>query len=247
MKVLLLYNVYSDELGSSRPPLGTGYLAQALRDAGIDYDVMDMRLGHGEKDVFEKIEEKRYDCVGVSVYTVGHKSFFSLLETIKKRYPWIITVAGGPHVTILGKRIIDEYGHIDLAFMGESEDSFVRFCSGENHGAIPGLVYREEGKAVLKTHFERPDNLDSINWPRYEKFELEKYSNEMGVITSRGCPYPCTFCSVGLTLGKKVRTRSIEKIGDELEYWYGMGKKIFNFLDDNFTFYGNGYSHSATR
>lgn len=237
MKVLLLYNVYSDELGSSRPPLGTGYLAQALSDAGIDCDVLDMKLGYPEKDVLDMIGRGGYGCVGVTVYTVGHKKFFALLGSIKERYPSIITVAGGPHITIMGKKVLEEYGQMDFAFMGEAEDSFVRFCSGEEHARIPGLAFRDAGGIVRSSPFERPVDLDEVSWPRYEKFELEKYANEVGIITSRGCPYPCIFCSVGLTLGKKVRVRSIGKICDELEYWYARGKRIFNFLDDNFTFY----------
>ncbi|MBI1911102.1 MAG: B12-binding domain-containing radical SAM protein [Deltaproteobacteria bacterium] len=236
MKVLLLYNVYSDELGSSRPPLGTGYLSQALQDAGIEHDVIDMKLGYSEKCILEKIRRDGYDCVGVTVYTVGHKKFFGLLKSVKERYPAIITAAGGPHITILGRKILEEYGHIDMAFTGEAEESFVRFCKGEPYGSIPGLLYRDNC-AVHGNPISRPDNLDLISWPRYQKFELDKYSNEIGIITSRGCPYPCVFCSVGLTLGKKVRIRSVEKIGEELEYWYAGGKRIFNFLDDNFTFY----------
>ncbi|MBZ0220824.1 MAG: B12-binding domain-containing radical SAM protein [Candidatus Methylomirabilis sp.] len=237
MRTLLVYNVYSDELGSSRPPLGTGYLAQALEDAGVDYDVVDMKLGHSEKKVLDMIGRGGYASVGVTVYTVGHKKFFGLLKAVKDRYPWVITAAGGPHVTIMGKKILEECRHVDLAFTGEAEDSFVKFCKGEEYGSIPGLVFRDRGEPVCGAPMARPDDLDSINWPRYGKFELKKYANEIGVITSRGCPYPCTFCSVGLTLGRKVRVRSIEKIGDELEYWYSRGRRIFNFLDDNLTFY----------
>lgn len=236
-KILLLYNVYSDELGSSRPPLGTGYLAEALEDAGVDYDVIDMKLGYQEKDIVERIDSGGYDCVGITVYTVGNKMFFELLGRIKARYPHITTIVGGPHITILKSRILADYPHIDLAFTGEAEVSLVRYLKGDSIPEIPGIIYRKEGAVIETAPFERPKDLDSISWPRYGKFELGKYANEMGVITSRGCPYSCIFCSVGLTLGTKIRTRSIEKIGDELEYWYAKGMRIFNFLDDNFTFY----------
>jgi SOS response regulatory protein OraA/RecX len=57
MKILLLYNVYSDELGSSRPPLGVGYLSQALQNAGIEHDVIDMKLGYSERDILKKIKD----------------------------------------------------------------------------------------------------------------------------------------------------------------------------------------------
>lgn len=237
MKVLLLYNVYSDELGSSRPPLGTGYVSQSLHDAGIEHDVIDMKLGYTEDEILDKIGIQQYDCVGLTVYTVGHKKFFNLLGAVKERYPHVKTIVGGPHITIVGRQVLEDYSQIDFAIMGEAEYSFIQFCKGDDYSRIPGLIYRNGGEVLSSMPFVRPGNLDDISWPRYEKFELEKYANEMGVITSRGCPYPCIFCSVGLTLGKKVRTRSVENIGDELEYWYSKGKRIFNFLDDNFTFY----------
>jgi len=236
MKVLLLYNVYSDELGSSRPPLGAGYLSQALQDAGIEHDVIDMKLGHSESDVLKKIKDHQYDCVGISVYTVGHKKLFRFLEAIKKRYSQIKTIVGGPHITILGKQVLEKYGQIDFAFMGEAEYSLISFCKGDDYSNIPGLIYRSGSEVLSPVSFMRPDILDEISWPRYEIFELDRYANEMGIISSRGCPYPCIFCSVGLTLGKKVRVRSVENIGDEMQYWYKRGKRIFNFLDDNFTF-----------
>ncbi|MDO8426929.1 MAG: radical SAM protein [Deltaproteobacteria bacterium] len=236
-KILLIYNVYSDELGSSRPPLGTGYLAQALEDAGADYDVVDMKLGYGDEDVLAKIAKEGYDCVGTTVYTVGHKRFFELLGLIKDRYPSVETLAGGPHVTIMGTKILEEYKSVDFAFTGEAEGSLIQFLKGADPKTIPGLIYREGGNILYPVPFQRPEALDEIGWPKYSKFELEKYANEMGVITSRGCPYSCIFCSVGLTLGKKIRTRSVEEIGSELEYWYSKGRRIFNFLDDNFTFY----------
>lgn len=237
MKILLLYNVYSDELGSSRPPLGVGFLSQALQDAGIEHALIDMKLGYSESDVLKKITDHQYDCVGISVYTVGHKKFFSLLAAIKERCPHIKTIVGGPHITILGRQVLEEYSQIDFAFMGEAEYSLVSFCKEDDYNKIPGLIYRNSSEVLSPLPFVRPDILDKISWPRYEKFELNKYANEMSIISSRGCPYPCIFCSVGLTLGKKVRVRSVENIGDEIQYWYEKGKRIFNFLDDNFTLY----------
>lgn len=237
MKILLLYNVYSDELGSSRPPLGMGYLSQSLQDAGIEHDVIDMKLrGYSERDLLAKIKKHDYDCVGMSVYTVGHKNFFGLLAAIKEQNPRVRTIVGGPHITILGRQILEEYSQLDFVFMGEAESSLTSFCKEEDYRTIPGLIYRNGREILSPLPLIREDVLDKISWPRYEKFELDKYSDEMGIISSRGCPYPCIFCSVGLTLGKKVRVRTAENIGEEMEYWYKKGRRIFNFLDDNFTF-----------
>jgi len=236
-KILLLYNGYFDELGSSRPPLGTGYLSQALQDAGIVHDVIDMKLGYSEKDVLKKIAQKDYDCIGLTVYTLGHKRSFDFLKLIRQKLPNVKIVVGGPHVTLLGRQILEVHSHIDFAFTGEAEATIVQLLEGKKYGEIPGLIYRDNGAILHKAPFIRQPDLDAIEWPRYEKFELKRYANELGIITSRGCPYSCIFCSVALTLGKKVRKRSAQNIGNELEYWYKRGRRIFNFLDDNLTFY----------
>ncbi len=78
-------------------------------------------------------------------------------------------------------------------------------------------------------------DLDRLPFPKYEKFELEKYvAREIGVITSRGCPYSCTFCPVKTTIGRATRFRSVQPIVDELEYWHRKGYRDMLVLDDNF-------------
>lgn len=149
MKILLLYNVYSDELGSSRPPLGTGYLSQVLQDAGIEHDVIDMKLGYSDAEILDMIGSRKYDCVGLTVYTVGHKKFFNFLGTVKEHYPHVKSIVGGPHITILGRRILEEYGQIDFALTGEAECSLIQFCKGEGYDKIPGLIYRKGGGGDL--------------------------------------------------------------------------------------------------
>lgn len=235
-RVLLLYNVYSDELGSSRPPLGTGYLAQALTDANIPYDVVDMKLGHPESEVLKKVQSQFYDVIGLSVYTVGHRRFFDLMRQIKKVSPQSITIVGGPHVTLLREQILHDNPELNFAQVGEAELSFVEFCQGAEPGKVPGLIWRKENGEVVVNPTDWIKDPTTIAWPRYSGFELYKYGGEMGIITSRGCPYSCIFCSVSLTMGRKIRLRSPESVGEELEYWYQRGKRIFNFLDDNFTF-----------
>jgi len=156
MKILLLYNVYSDELGSSRPPLGTGYLAQALEDAGVAYDVLDMKLGYSEDDVLGRISGNNYDLVGITVYTVGHKYFFRLAKKIKDRFPKIKIVVGGPHITLLCEQVMRENPHIDFAVTGEAETALVKLCKSDVPSSITGLSYRE-GDGLkgdfLSTHF----------------------------------------------------------------------------------------------
>ena len=72
-----------------------------------------------------------------------------------------------------------------------------------------------------------------IPWPRYEKYELGRYSDEVNIITSRGCPFHCIFCACHC-LSPTYRARSPQNVGDELEYWHARGHRRFNIEDDNF-------------
>jgi radical SAM superfamily enzyme YgiQ (UPF0313 family) len=79
-------------------------------------------------------------------------------------------------------------------------------------------------------------NLDKVAFPRFEKFEMEKYwYPSIYIVSSRGCPSNCTFCSVRLAMGEGWRCRSAKNILEEIKYWYGRGKRSFEFVDDNFT------------
>jgi radical SAM superfamily enzyme YgiQ (UPF0313 family) len=78
-------------------------------------------------------------------------------------------------------------------------------------------------------------DLDRLPFPTYQNFELNRYvAREIGIITSRGCPYACTFCPVKTTIGRATRFREASPIVDELEYWHRQGYRDILILDDNF-------------
>jgi radical SAM superfamily enzyme YgiQ (UPF0313 family) len=79
------------------------------------------------------------------------------------------------------------------------------------------------------------ENLDKINFPKYESFELSKYDEQLPITTSRGCPFQCIYCPCAATIGRPFRVRSPEDVIKELKHWYGKGHKRFAFVDDNFT------------
>jgi radical SAM superfamily enzyme YgiQ (UPF0313 family) len=80
-------------------------------------------------------------------------------------------------------------------------------------------------------------DLDGMPFPKYEKFELNKMlEKRIPIVSSRGCPNRCTFCSIQLVMGYPFRARSPENVLKEIEYWYKKGYDTFEFSDDNFTF-----------
>jgi radical SAM superfamily enzyme YgiQ (UPF0313 family) len=100
---------------------------------------------------------------------------------------------------------------------------------------IKNLIYRKKGK-IIENACREPIDLEKLPFPKYEKFEMEKYrSNAIPIVSSRGCPYQCIYCPIKITMGRKFRFRSPESIIKEIKYWYKKGYRQFRIQDDNFT------------
>lgn len=240
-KKILLVNPYIPKayMGPIRPPIGLGYLAETLNTHSIEYDVLDMTLGYKFKDLSKKISGLRPDIIGVTVWTYMYKNTYALIEAIKKTYPAIPIVAGGPHISTLRENVLKECSAIDFGVVLEGEMTLLELASGVDPGKIKGLLHRPGGNAVIYNgDREFIANLDLVPFPRFEKFEMKKYFlKEILIVSSRGCPYSCTYCPVSAVIGKLLRTRGAENVVEEIIHWYNRGYKIFNFSDDNFTFF----------
>jgi radical SAM superfamily enzyme YgiQ (UPF0313 family) len=236
-RVSLIYPpTFESKWGAIRPPVGLGYLSEALQQQGIDHHVLDMSLGYSIEHVQRKIAEFQADLIGVSMTSLYHQAVYSMIQTLKRQFPTTPIIVGGPHVSTLRQQVLQECPAIDYGTTLEGDEVLIELCQGKPVDDIRGLLHRTPQHDVIYTgdrHFIT--NLDHLPFPRYEQFELDKYvAREIGVITSRGCPYSCTFCPVKTTIGRKTRFRSIQPIVDELEYWYQKGYRDILILDDNF-------------
>lgn len=226
-------------MGPLRPPVGLGYLAEYMSRRGAEYDILDMTLGYKLRHLLKRIGSFRPELIGVSVWTYMYKNTYALIEAIKKTYPAIPIVAGGPHISTLRENVLKECSAIDFGVVLEGEVTLLELSSGVDPGKIKGLLHRPGGDAVIYNgDREFITNLDLVPFPRFEKFEMEKYFlKEILIVSSRGCPYSCTYCPVSTVIGKLLRVRSAENVVEEIIHWYNRGYKIFNFSDDNFTFF----------
>ncbi len=218
---------------------GLGYIAQALSEKGLEYDVLDMSLGYSYGALKRKIKVFAPGLLGISMMSYGYKETYGLIDRIKEDFPGLAIVAGGPHVSLLREKVLKDCPGLDYGIVMEGEETFTRLCGEDEVGNIKGLLYRRSGEVVYNGDREFLKDLDSIAFPRYEKFELERYFNKqinaLPVISSRGCPFECVYCPVSCSIGRVFRARSAENILDELKYWYGKGYRYFSFGDDNFT------------
>ena len=248
-------------------PLGLGYLGTALKTAGIDVVGLDaavqnpplevekgiIRYGLTSEELRKQIERIKPDIVGISCFFSSRfPAALEAAQIIKQISPNIITVIGGVHPSLMPEKVCS-YPEFDYAIIGEGERSFVELIRAIENGAslksIDGLAYKYANRVCLNPKTKFNDDLDSLGFPDWELFNLERYLNlheerwGLGggryapMVTSRGCPFHCTFCSIHCVMGPGYRVRSAAHVVDEIETLisrYSVDE--ISFEDDNLTY-----------
>ncbi len=153
----------------------------------------------------------------------------------------VITVLGGPHATAEYQKILEEQ-ICDYVILGEGEYTFLKLAevlqAGEKYPVLDGLSYLKDG-VVFMIPPKLIENLDQLPFPDRENRRLyrTKFDGKPAVslITSRGCPFDCEFCSASQFMGRVIRKRSVEGVVEELKQVKKLGYGSVIFFDDNFT------------
>jgi anaerobic magnesium-protoporphyrin IX monomethyl ester cyclase len=229
-------------------PLGIGYLAAVLEKNQYEVDVIDCQVHRPTRSQLETELVKRHpDVVGVTSSTLTYNPAVEIVKTAKEALPNCLTVLGGPHVTVLDEQTLSEMPEADIVVRGEGEQTMLELAELASRTAlknlheVKGITFRKNGKIVRTEDRDFIQNLDELPHPAYKHFPLSKYkiSGKMylPIITSRGCPFQCTFCLASKICGKRFRTRSPKKVVDELEWLRDIhGADVVAFYDDTFTF-----------
>lgn len=243
-KVLLLNFAYRESFFIDPKILaGLGYVAQALETAGVDYQVLDMNLGYTFDQLRERVRAYAPDLLGVTLMTFRYKDNYAALARLKEEFPSLAIAAGGPHVSLFRGKVLEDCQAIDYGVVLEGERTITELCAGADPAGIPGLVRRDGGRAVFNGERPFSEDLDAIPFPRYARFELDKYPRpgtpnavkDIPIVSSRGCPFKCIYCPVISAIGARFRCRSAANIVAEIRWWYDQGYRTFWFTDDNFT------------
>ena len=234
-RVFIIYPYYPGH-DADAPPAGLGYLAENLEANGISYKVHNMNLHRSFSALKNSISKFGPDLIGITMMTYRYASHYELIKRVRKNFPSIEIVAGGPHLSFFKEQVLHECPEIDYGLIMEAENSFKELCCGEVLGKIDGLLFRENGRVVSNSHYEFRVDLDALPFPKYSGFDLHKYTKRfINLLTSRGCPYNCIFCGHHLVTGKCFRFRDPIKVVDEIEYWVKRGYSDFNVTDSNFS------------
>lgn len=197
------------------------------------------------------INDFRPDIVGVNnLFTRQRQNAHDIYRLAKKMDERIITIAGGAHPSIMPDLVMSD-PNVDFAVIGEGEGVLVRLLSvlenGGNISELDGVAFRSASGIVVNPKLYFIVNLDTIAFPARHLMHMENYcglkaSHGMRrkdrfspVITSRGCPARCTFCSAHAVWGRKYRYRSPENVIAELKQLKEMGIQEIMFEDDNLT------------
>ncbi|MBD3202655.1 radical SAM protein [Candidatus Woesearchaeota archaeon] len=227
---ILLVNPKTYRFSARFPYTGLFSIGTILDKSGIDVEVADCDFS--DIDIFKKINETEPWLVGITFFSSNLNTSLKIAEFAKVKGS--IVVAGGAHVSAAGKKIL-RYDCIDYAIKGEAEYSFLKLCqhllSKENLENVPGLIFKQRD-TIVENAPKRIDDLDKLPFPEYELGNIKK-TKVYPLITSRGCPYKCIFCSEGNT---KWKARSPENIIEEIITAQKYYPEIFCIYDDNFAF-----------
>jgi radical SAM superfamily enzyme YgiQ (UPF0313 family) len=229
-------------------PLGLGYLMAYLEAHQFEVSVIDYQTREITKEsLTNELSVNQPKIVGVTTSTLTYRSAIDIVKTTKETLPNCLTILGGPHVTVLDNQTLEETPELDIIVRGEGEKTLLEIAESvssqkiENFNNIKGITFRKHDQITRTSNRPFIKNLDELPHPAFDHFDLDKYTisgkKYLPIITSRGCPFQCTFCLASKMCGTGFRTRSPEKVADELEWLRDVHKAdIFAFYDDTFTF-----------
>jgi len=248
MKILFVSpwtkTLYGDEKSvPGHPHIGLAYLSAVLKQENHIVKIFDQAIENDDSKLFRLIKIFKPDTIGLTAFSYCYKYVFTLIEEISAKTS-VPIIVGGPHVSAVKSKILAKTS-ANFAMKGEGEIAFPKYLSelGKNKpdfNKVPNLIWRDKNKKIIEnSNGPYIHNLDALPFPDYSEFKFEKYTyyknKTIPIITSRGCPYGCNYCSVRLSMGQGFRARSPENVVDEIEHWYQKGFLNFEINDDCFS------------
>jgi B12 binding domain/Radical SAM superfamily len=206
--------------------------------------------GAGWEAMSDAIRRASPDVIGIScMFTPYYETAYRAARLARELVPNAVILLGGSHPTVAYRHAVEEAA-FDAIVLGEGERKFLRLLdcleSGVPITSVPGVVARcgprrcecPAGSTEIHVN-DMPDwidDLESIAPPATDLVDFADYGGSGTLITSRGCPFSCSFCTVHATVGKSFRSRSADSVADEIEHYIrDHGVRRFRIEDDNFT------------
>lgn len=240
-----LFGIFKPIDVGSYPPLGLMYIATYI-ERYTDYDVHILDAD-AQKISFEhitkEIQNQTPDIVGVYTTSFTLANAYRIIRISKEINKNIMTIMGGPHLNLYPKETI-ALSDVDFIIIGEGEITMIELLncikeSGDLH-KIKGIAFKENDKYKFTDPRPLLNNLDKVLFPARHLLPIKEYYSLIGkgdiittLMSSRGCPYRCSFCNI--LYGGRYRMRSADNVLDEIESCLKYGIKEFFFFDESFT------------
>lgn len=258
MKVLLLdppwealYGRYKPaaKVGVLYPPLGLCYLTTYLKKDGHEVILIDCEAeGYSIENIIKKIKEFHPEVIGIRCVSPEWKVIGKITKEIRKLNNNIHIILGGPHITNVRGEAFKGVD-FDFGVCGESEMLIGPLINSLNNSgvwpSIPNLMWKENGVIRENDPPSTIEDIDIIEFPDRNALNNKNYLWSVPkrgilsfttILTSRGCPFHCTFCSQDKMFGRRVRFRTAKNSVDEIELFYNENKiDHFIFIDDTLT------------
>ncbi|MEW6719243.1 MAG: radical SAM protein [Thermodesulfobacteriota bacterium] len=225
MKALLVQLPHTNR-APSVVPIGIGCVSAALRRAGCETELLDVfARSFSREETGAYLSKSKWDFIGINAFSTQYEWARWFAAEARKRQPHAAIVMGGPLATFSSDIVLRSTA-ADICVIGEGEET-VRELAGSmgDLRSVAGIAYRD-GSGRIVTTAERPHiaDLDSIPFTPYEFFDMEIYLGNsgmfgvpavrtIGMLTSRGCPWRCRYCS---RTHRGARLRSIDRIVEEI-------------------------------
>jgi len=234
-------------------PLGLAHLGAVLESNGFEVYCIDIAAQNLSRSDFVGLLEKlRPDVVGITAVCANYLDAIDVVSLTRQVLgPFTKIVIGGPHVSFGAETVLSHHDDVDVCVIGEGELTIVnlmhQFAGREvKLDEVSGVAFKVSGRIVYTKPNPQISDLDTLPWPARHLFNTRNYpstisplvenaSKNTELIASRGCPYPCEFCSTKEFWGKKYRRRSPAHVISELSYLVSLGYTDLYFDDDIFT------------
>lgn len=230
-------------------PMGLLSLAAWMEQHGHRADIHDCYAFPGEDSrITSYLDEKRPDYIGFSTTTSSFPDGVRLAKRAKEILPSVKVVFGGVQMSGLRERLLRDFPVIDYGVVGEGEQTLLELVESDGDGLrnIEGLIFREKGEVVFTGFRKKLLEMDALPFPAYEKlhgfpesyklpiFSYPKEPNTT-VITSRGCPYFCSYCDRSV-FRRTYRANSPEYMMELMTHLHRrFNIRHVNIYDDTFT------------
>lgn len=235
MKKIIFFNIADLIDPHNHPSLGLGYIkAYLLENLAGELEVKIIR-----EKIIETIKKEKPNLIGISAVTQFYTKACKFAKEIRKIFPKVTIVIGGVHISTLPQSFDDVF---DFGVIREGELTFLEIAKliideklkKENLVSIKGLVFKDNGKLVITEPRELIRDLDDI--PHIDRSDYN-HKSFAHIITSRGCPYACSFCSSTHFWGTRmVRFHSAKYVYEEIKILAKMGVRHISIWDDLFAF-----------